>query len=735
MQSFVKCFRSSALGMCLLWTDVAIGQADAAESPPPATPAAAALSTVLVDVAGKEVRVLAPQYKLIAGGDGVRFEPYRGGRGAPAPLTFRLAAVRRGASVLPLREAAPPELLREAMRIDHGSVHEHWLWRTGVAEQRFLVPTHPGDGDLVITLAVATDLHCVDVEPGVAFCRDDRALVHYGDVTTIDAMGRRVTTATRVVDGGLELVVPAAFCADATWPLLVDPIVAPLAVDTGSDDVRNPEVAFEPGVQRWLVVYERHQSSLDIDIIARRYTREGVLLEEVGVAIGSRESRNPTVAANTSANQFCVVWDEDRLFDRVVLGRLRNAFDTTQGAEFVIRDANGDSNQNPAIGGSIATDADNDRYLIVSERGAASMDYTVVSTTGTVVQTSTRSQTQQRRPRINKARATGEAWVIASEANGDILVEAGPVNGLGALQSAPLPEFERQPAVAGRNGMFALTWVSEDPFTNKGRLFGRVLRLNGNVLTVGVAPLNLRTNEPGGSLSRDQSIPALSYDGRRFTVAYRERQTSGIDQPFAAVFGFDNPFATSVTFHDGHVALSSVTTPHGALAMASEGDMGLESVRSLIVFDRVAAGGDRDVLAVRFDGKQPGDEITVEPTGCGGAAAPQYATLGSTALGSSVTLQMAGPGVPLWLLGEPIGASPPLVLCQGTTGSCRLGVALPLFGLSASSTFSVQMPILPSFVGSQLAAQGVMLGASGGCDASLLGQPFTVGDTLVLTVR
>jgi hypothetical protein len=75
------------------------------------------------------------------------------------------------------------------------------------------------------------------------------------------------------------------------------------------------------------------------------------------------------------------------------------------------------------------------------------------------------------------------------------------------------------------------------------------------------------------------------------------------------------------------------------------------------------------------------------------------------------------------------------VLCTGTfTGTCRLGVQLPLLLLAVGNQFSVAVPPQPGLVGARLALQGLDFGATS-CPASLLGFAFAVTDTVLMTVR
>lgn len=696
-----------------------------AQSPHPRVPPPTAhLPHPLVSEAPGEVRVLANGYKLIATASDVRFWPYCGPRGAGANLGLRLVRAEVGERMLPLK-AARLSRLHHHLSLDHGSVEERWLWRNGEVEQQFVLQRAPGHGDLRLTLAVDTSLAIADSEVGIDFTDASGPLVHYGDVTVVDAAGQRVATRTQLLGRTLQLVVPESFVAGAKWPICIDPVVQTTRADGQAEhDALNPDVVITRDGRAVMVVFERRFSSLDTDIVAQLIAADGSRTI-IAIESGTREAHNPAVAHDPRDDLFFVAWDEDRAFDRVVLG-IAVSRTSTLGFPLLVRDAAGESNVNPAVAGPADRDPGAGRFLIASEQGAASLAYDVVDIRSRQVSArATRADLGLRRPRVNRVRTPGEPWLCVSERSGDAFVdavtEAGPVGNPVTLAT---PEFDRQPVVAGRAGQYLVAWIREVPSTGIGRLAGRTIGIANGLPVVGNIILDLRSREPGAALSRDQSIPALGFDGTRYTVAYRERQQSGFDHPFAAVFGVAG---NTVGFHDGHVALSSLDAPHGAIAMASEGETGIVSVRCAIVFDETVSATNRNVLVSEFEAFQPGPQIRTIEASCGGSRQPAVTTTGAPLLGRTVTLQTPAPGIALWLVGVP---SPPVATCDSR---CLLGVS-PSFTF-ANSQLPLQIPIAPTIVGAEVAAQCVVLGAPAGCDATLIGLPFALTDTVVLTVR
>ncbi len=713
----------------LLFAATLCAAALAQDSVPPAFAAPGNLIGVHIDVQSDgAILVLAPGYKARFARGSVEYHPYFGPH-APRnfPVTLRLVSARRGASELPIAPEATPAVAARRITFDHGGIVETWDLDVWQAEQSFALAKPDGEGDLVLEVAVTTGLACVDVASGLSFVAPGFGEVRYGDVLTIAGARTQVESESRWRDDRIELRVPDAFLDAAQGTLVVDPLVSTFTIDAGSDDNRDPDVAYEPGSDCWLVVYERAFSSFDIDIVGRRYTGAGTLLEETVIAGGTRESLNPSVAANAGARQFLVAWDEDRLLDRIVLGRTRSAVSTAQGTEFLLRDASGLANQNPVVGGSAATDAENNRYLVGCDEGDFDAAWLVVTTTS-AVSFSQQSPTQ-RNLAVTKVRQTGLPWLIAFHVAGRLTCETFfPLSGSGQRVTVNGTVGTRPPAVAGSRDRFLV--VHEVPVAGNGLdVIGVLLSLDrGAFLTLG-AQVNLSVLESGVTVSNDQRGPSVSCDGCRFTYAYVESRAGGSTDPFAATVFFEGQIPV---FMDAHQRLQAATSTESEdeLAIAGMGDIGGAAGRTLAVFQRRVSASDHDVIGARYDGVAPGTGATFAPTGCGGLAEPAITVSGPPALGATISIDIArlAPANTFILVGLP---GPSVPLCAA---GCQLGLGQILSTVAGSATLPLTIPCDRNIVGARLAAQGLVLGFLSGCGPPVFGVSFVVSDTVTLTI-
>lgn len=92
-------------------------------------------------------------------------------------------------------------------------------------------------------------------EAGILF-RGEFGDVRYGLAFAFDADGLRVEVPERLVDGAIELRVPAGFLARARFPVTLDPLVHTLDIETGPEECLAPDVAYEDSTGGYLYVYE-----------------------------------------------------------------------------------------------------------------------------------------------------------------------------------------------------------------------------------------------------------------------------------------------------------------------------------------------------------------------------------------------------------------------------------------------------------------------------------------------
>lgn len=711
--------------------------APAAQLQPAAVAPSTSLTGVHVDrTADGDVWVLAPGYKARFGRDGVTYYPYFGARADRLyPCRFALREVARGDLALPLAADVVPQVDGHTIRFLRGAVTEVWELRAGEVEQSFVVTAVDATGDLVVRLAVDSDLAWSDTSDGLRLVHPSLGHVLYGDVLTFDGAGRRCTSASRLCPGGIELRVPQAELAAMAGPITVDPVVRTIAVDTGSDTVGDSEVAFEPNTGHWLVVYARTFATTDTDIVSRRFDVTGTLLEEVVVATGSRESANPSVAANGPARQFLVAWDEDTaVADRVILARTRSAASTGMGSTFTLLDTSGVGNDDvfPRVGGSIATDASGSVYGVtcLSDTSVGQVvSFVRVTTGGSATRVATLSSVGQvvRSHRINKVRSTGDPWLCtylveqgASATN--LHAATAPASGTSVLRAVVDGSFGcGLGGIAGGNGEY-LAVYSLQVGAGNADIFGRVLRLGGGTITFGPGG-NLTSIEPGASTAVHQTSPCVGFDGVRYTYAYQESAGASSFDLYAAVLS-----VRGLVFSAGHQALHSASAENETVPeIAVAGEAGGEVARSFVSYTRQLTSGNPDIVGVLFDGTTAAGGVSVRRTACAGHT---LVAENEPALGATLRLRATStqPTSQVFLL----GLSPStLRLCAA---GCTLGVTT-ILATTPGAQLDLPIPTGLNLLGAEFAVQNVLVGLPGGCAAPDTPLPLITSSTLLVVVR
>jgi hypothetical protein len=199
---------------------------------------------------------------------GASFIPFLGSS-APRdfPVRFELAHIARGGAELALT-AAQPEQLEDAVSIERGALREEFHAVPDALEQTFVFNELPGEGDLVLEIATASELAQAQDSSGGFRFDNDLGGVRYGRATAVDANGERVELADELVGHSRSLRVPASFLAHAALPLTIDPVIQTNFVTNGSAIDFLPDIAADGINLQYMVVYEQIYSQSDTDVYA-----------------------------------------------------------------------------------------------------------------------------------------------------------------------------------------------------------------------------------------------------------------------------------------------------------------------------------------------------------------------------------------------------------------------------------------------------------------------------------
>lgn len=168
---------------------------------------------------------------------GFTFYPLVGELGTNQPLRWRTRELRRGPSLLVEVERQPaPRATAWRCEYDFGTFVEAYDVRRDGVEQTFVLAKRPaGQGDLAIVGAMTTPMQAEPrgAEHGdLMFHAFGGPLVRYSAAFAIDAVGQQCAVRTAWDGASVTLVVDAAFVDRATYPIVIDPLMARVAIPT-----------------------------------------------------------------------------------------------------------------------------------------------------------------------------------------------------------------------------------------------------------------------------------------------------------------------------------------------------------------------------------------------------------------------------------------------------------------------------------------------------------------------
>jgi hypothetical protein len=194
------------------------------------------------------------------------------------------------------------------------------LTAAGLEHSVVLESAPAGHGDLLLSFDLSGNLapYATRQADGTWLFDGPYGDVHYGGLTAIDAEGRRAAGQVEVLDGVLTWRVGAGFLEQASYPLILDPLVATPStlVGIGNND-REAEVAADELAARQLFVWKRQLS-------ATSFVVRGQMLDFFGAPSGPLlvissailPDTRPRVATLNSASRFVVSWvQNDGLLD------------------------------------------------------------------------------------------------------------------------------------------------------------------------------------------------------------------------------------------------------------------------------------------------------------------------------------------------------------------------------------------------------------------------------------
>lgn len=489
------------------------------------------------------------------------------------PLTLWSESIRRG-SVELLRGQREARLQADgSLAIDLGPVSEHLVPRAdGISQSWYFEHMPEGRGPLVVTLRTSGLRFHEQTPGGLHFLEGPRGLgVRYGPAAWIDAAGRRHPLVVRALDRAIHIEVPEAQLAQSRYPARLDPLLSPeLGMDNpvvGPIQVNQEEPAVAWNGSLYLVVWRDYRSKSQNDLWGARLSKTGNVLDSTGLLLhhGTASIDRPAIASD--GTDFLVVWEQkDPTTDFDLLARRVSSSGTVLDAAPIPVSQAADSQLYPRVS------FDGQNYLVVWEdrRGGTYFDIfgARVSPAGQVkdaagIPICTASKDKKRPALCHSQGQALVAWTdprngLDEDIYGARVSAAGVVLdplGFGISTEA---ETQKTPAMGCDGQGYLVAW--QDERNNAvGDLYGARVDASGQV------------KDPKGFMISKQlaaeEAPDLAWDGQSFLTVWQDQRASALYDIYGARVS-----ALGVLLDIGGLMISGTKGYQEAPRVASDGN-------------------------------------------------------------------------------------------------------------------------------------------------------------------
>lgn len=718
--------------------------------PPASQPAASPFGRVHVDRPHADlptVWVRGDRYKASIDGDACTFVPFLGAEAERNfPVLLAVQSVRVGATALDLAPRGV-DIAGQRVTVTRADLTEVYNASVDQLEQSFRFDRLPAArGDLEIVLAATSELVGEQDGDDVSFA-GPRGDAYYRDLVVVDAAGNRRELPIRFVDGRIRLTVPADFVARAQLPLVVDPLLGTRIIASLPDQRMAPDVAYNPGVDEYLVVWNVPFSATDWDIAA-------VSTDSSFNPIGSpfwidftgASWVGPRVACKQREGMFLVVaqinsggtspyWISGRRYEAVGTYRFLHPQQDIE-KQTMSLGLPGDS-FHPDVGADPYTGPGPAYFTVVYEYhpigGNGDILLRHLQADGTwvfgAVSAVNVGAYDDQWPSVSKSAGNGRFGLVWQQygagGGGNIVTAVIDMNGLQVVAPYFLdsstnddtrPRISTPVRFPGASWFtFLVAWQRNfDPFSNVGRLHCAAVTDNPNGPLINRWDLSGVLGVPSNRMAYE---PVVDSDGLRFAIAHTEVANAlpgqGRNDLFASTVAIDG---TRLLAQESRVPLW--TSGPSGFSPSIVGQFGASLANSR-TYGIVSGTSAISVVGYVYNGTQSGQVWNLRAGGCGGLPL-NYS--GRPTLGDTVNLSVGGTDpFRVILLGFPMPLVP-----LGNCTSCLLGVAN---GVAVRSPFTWRVPYVPSLVGLTLTAQGYSIG-TGPCLGAL-----KLTDALDFTLR
>jgi hypothetical protein len=449
-------------------------------------------------------------------------------------VRFELQSVTAGGEALRFDGEALVSRSGDVVTLDRGLVDEQYVLGIEQLEQKFVLEQLPAAGDLTVRMAVRTELQGSTSDSGFRFA-NEWGHVSYGLATAIDARGRTLALESFLVDGQIELVVPAGFAASAALPLTIDPVIAIFGVDVNTTTSFSGDSSYDLSAGAVLHVYNVVFSANDWDVGGYATDRYGNVWSGSFFwnDFTSAHWVRPRVAHLGASDRFLVCAQVGQPGARAIWGQVRTVFNNSIAAPAVVSGAEIGDKFNCDVGGDTYPSLPSS-FCVVYERALSAADHDIharlVDTSG-VSQASpgtlfidNSGATLDAYPTISKTNRSSE-WMVAWQR--DVSGQPTNVRGArvlwnGAVTAASFPISntslnERRPSVSSSVGTSTNFVVAcERDFVSDNDIV--LYAVSG----ASVAFSYNLSGADGATWFNDQREPSIDSDGSHFMIGFAE---------------------------------------------------------------------------------------------------------------------------------------------------------------------------------------------------------------------
>jgi len=543
-------------------------------------------------------------YKASFGFDGATYIPFLGSD-APRnmPVRMSLQAASLGGQALSLNNGASWSRDGDAVTLERGEVDVRYHIGINSIEQTFLVDELPFDGDLVVRVAVETELSQRSTENGFLF-DGERGGVHYGEVTVFDFDGRSQAVESRLEEGEITIRVPEGFLREASLPLVIDPVISTHGASTGHLDSWAGDMAFDATHGRFMQTFTHNFSADDSDVYSTTVDEQGTIhfADAAWIDVTSADWTDPSIANNNAANSFLIasrvnvnnvaqVWSRTRTLPGTGMGIQRKLNLTSDYC--AVPKVGGDGNVDGttyfcvAWGEYQGSDIYDIRYRLINSDGTAASSVVTLDSSMNEIdpmiciskgvgigEASQRSwnltwahHPDEDSSDIRGAQLRPNGWLKTPAFN----MVSTPTRSFHANVSAPLIT-----GVGGTPDYLVAYVVTNEPFGSN--LNARIFK--GDSLQGSYDLTQLEADVLGQQhTDHDQNNPHVATDGVQFVVAYTERASENTQENvFVSSFGHH---ASNLFLTETKEQISTGEGRHRYPNIASAADAGLAGSRSV----------------------------------------------------------------------------------------------------------------------------------------------------------